>query len=79
MTPCSSNSRYETFRRELVSCLEAKRGRKADLARYLDVVPAQLYEWISGKVTPGAEPLLGMQAWLAGQRTAGRKTKKSPS
>jgi hypothetical protein len=79
VTPSAPTSRYDTFRRELVSWLEAERGRKANLARYLGVVPAQLYEWISGQVTPGAETLLGMQAWLAGQRNASRKTKKSPS
>lgn len=63
-----SAARLERFIAELSVVLEAERGRKAHLARFLDVRPHQVSEWLSGHNAPSAENLLGMIEWLKKNR-----------
>jgi len=39
-------------------------GAKADLARTLDVAPARITEWLSGKKEPGGDYALRLQKWV---------------
>lgn len=60
-----TDGRLEAFLRGLRAVLEAKRGRKAELARFLGVRPHQVSEWLAGVAAPNSEHLLGMQEWLS--------------
>lgn len=42
----------------------AKPGAKAELARKLDVAPARISEWLSGKKEPGGDYALRLQKWV---------------
>lgn len=42
-------------------------GKKAELARLLDVAPARVSEWLAGKKEPGGETTLRLLAWVEQQ------------
>ena len=57
--------RLEKFLSEVQAACALKRGRKAQLARFLGVRPHQVNEWLTGqKCHPSAEYILGMAEWL---------------
>ena len=49
---------------EQVKRKAARPGAKADLARTLDVAPARITEWLSGKKEPGGDYALRLQKWV---------------
>jgi DNA-binding transcriptional regulator YiaG len=42
----------------------AVHGKKADLARFLDVPMPRVSEWLSGARSPGGEATLGLREWV---------------
>jgi transcriptional regulator with XRE-family HTH domain len=42
----------------------SKPGAKAELAKELDVAPARISEWLSGKKEPGGEYTLRLLNWV---------------
>ena len=59
------NSRLDVLLRELRGACALRRGRKAELARYLGARPHQINQWLTSQTCrPSAEYVLGMLEWL---------------
>lgn len=58
-----------------LTLITATRGKKAELARHLDVRMPQLYQWMSGKRHPNGTVTLQMLAWVQAEEAK----QKSPA
>jgi len=60
--------RLDSLLIEVRKCCDARRGRKAALARYLGARPHQINEWLTNyRCKPSTEYALGMAEWLEAQ------------
>jgi len=63
-----SSPRLDALLERLRLYCEAEHGRKIALARYLDVGPHKVSEWLSPDGSkPNGESTLGIQEWLANE------------
>ena len=60
------SSRFARLRKRL-NAATSQRGKKSELARYLNVPPARVLEWLAGLHEPGAEVTLRMLEWVTAQ------------
>ncbi len=52
------------------------RGKRTQLAEYLDVSPSRVSEWLAGKRQPGGEVTLAMQEWVTEAERQSEKLKQ---
>jgi transcriptional regulator with XRE-family HTH domain len=73
LTGSSLKSKYKGVKSEIQKLIEqvrrkaSKLGGKSALAKELDVAPARISEWLSGKKEPGGEYTLMLQRWVEQQ------------
>ena len=66
-SPKSNNADVKSQIQKLIERVNRKAtkpGAKAELARELDVAPARVSEWLSGKKEPGGEYTLRLLKWV---------------
>lgn len=56
--------KWPPLRGDLLAFCKAKRGREADLVRYLGVPQPTISAWLHGRQEPGAEAALQLREWL---------------
>lgn len=71
--------KWPPLRGDLLAFCKAKRGREADLVRYLGVPQPTISAWLHGRQEPGAEATLQLREWYMDERrkeSVGRSTTK---
>jgi transcriptional regulator with XRE-family HTH domain len=71
-------SLWEQLRSRLI-VVTRRKGSKADLARHLEVKPASVSQYLSGRISPTAETTLRLLAWVKAEEGKQQKTPGSAS
>ena len=85
LTEVTQQGNIATMQSEIAKMIErlkqatSPRGKKADLARFMDIDPPRVSEWLSGSRQPSGETTLRLLHWVEQQEAQQKKSAGSAS